>query len=392
MRYTAGELAKKLGVSARTVRFYDEKELLHPIEYSESGYRLYDEDSVVRLQKILMLKYMDFSLEQIAEMMKDDSSDIQKSLKQQEELLLDKKEHIKRLIEAIRKTKDSSGEQFWVNLRDVIELTKDREEVITQYKNDGNLKNRISIHDYSTSNEEWFRWLFEREKITAGMKILDIGCGTGLLWKRVADILPENLEIHLVDYSNGMLETTRQTVAEIQEKYPEKNLSFIIERRDAADFSYPTAGFDLIMANHILFYLKKENREQLYRTIRSLLAPTGRFTCTMIGQTHMKELHDLVIETYPGVKFPAVGFDLWYENVTDELKDFFKVKGVEEQKNDLLVPDEELILNYVASFNEEFKGIMARDRESFLQKICAKKNDEGFMYIHKSSGVVVCEA
>lgn len=84
MRYTAGELAKKLGVSARTVRFYDEKKLLHPIEYSESGYRLYDEDSVVRLQKILMLKFMDFSLEQISEMMQNDSSDIQKSLKTQE--------------------------------------------------------------------------------------------------------------------------------------------------------------------------------------------------------------------------------------------------------------------------------------------------------------------
>ncbi|MBE5844957.1 MAG: MerR family transcriptional regulator [Butyrivibrio sp.] len=66
MRFTAGELAKMLGVSARTVRFYDEKELLNPCGYSEAGYRIYDEDSVVRLQKILMLKYMDFSLEQMS--------------------------------------------------------------------------------------------------------------------------------------------------------------------------------------------------------------------------------------------------------------------------------------------------------------------------------------
>ena len=132
MSYTAGELAKKLGVSARTVRFYDEKELLSPCDYSESGYRLYDETSVVRLQKILMLKYMDFSLEQIAEMMRndDDSSDMKQSLIEQEELLLDKREHITRLIDAIRKTKDSDEEEFWSNLRHVIELTKDREEVI----------------------------------------------------------------------------------------------------------------------------------------------------------------------------------------------------------------------------------------------------------------------
>ena len=102
MRYTAGELAKKLGVSARTVRFYDEKKLLRPCEYSEAGYRLYDEDSVVRLQKILMLKYMDFSLEQISEMMRDDNSDMQKSLKEQEALLLDKMPSGKQMIPGMR--------------------------------------------------------------------------------------------------------------------------------------------------------------------------------------------------------------------------------------------------------------------------------------------------
>lgn len=392
MRYTAGELAKKLGVSARTVRFYDEKKLLHPIEYSDSGYRLYDEESVVRLQKILMLKYMDFSLEQIADMMQIQSCDIQSSLKQQEEMLIDKREHITRLINAIEKTKNSEAEEFWQNLRNVIELTKDREEVITQYKSDDNLKKRIAIHDYSTAEEEWFHWLFKRENITAGMKILDIGCGTGLLWKRVAHILPENLTIHLVDYSDGMLATTRETVAEILAEYPEKNLKFYVEKRDAADFSYPTAGFDLIMANHVLFYLKKENREQFYRTVRSLLKPTGRFTCTLIGRTHMKELHEMVIETYPGVKFPAMGFDLWFENATEELGEFFQIKNVEEQKNDLLVPDEELIYNYVSSFSDEYKQLLIRDREAFIQKICDRKNEEGFMHIHKSYGVVVCVA
>lgn len=46
MQYTAGELAKKLGISSRTIRFYDEKGLLIPSGYSEGGYRLFDEGSV----------------------------------------------------------------------------------------------------------------------------------------------------------------------------------------------------------------------------------------------------------------------------------------------------------------------------------------------------------
>ena len=140
MRYTAGELAKELGVSSRTVRFYDEKGLLPPCDYSEAGYRLYDEESMVRLQKILMLKFMDFSLDQIAEMMKDGGSDLRQSLEEQEALLLDKREHITRLIEAIRKTRASGEGEFWDNLRHVIERTRDREEVIQQYKTDTKLK------------------------------------------------------------------------------------------------------------------------------------------------------------------------------------------------------------------------------------------------------------
>lgn len=390
MKYTAGELAKKLGVSARTVRFYDEKELLHPCEYSESGYRLYDDDSVVHLQKILMLKYMDFSLEQIAEMIKNDNADIQKSLEDQEELLLDKKEHITRLVDAIRKARDSSDDEVWDNLRHVIELTKDREEVITQYKNDDNLKKRISIHDYSTAETEWFHWLFEKEKISKGMKILDIGCGNATFWKRVADLLPENLEIHLVDYSDGMLSCARGVVTEILDKYPEKNLQFVIEKRDATDFSYPTSGFDLIMANHMLYHVERESRLKLYPRIKSLLSEHGRFSCTLIGQTHMRELHDFVAEYYPKIKFPSGGFDIWLETAKDELNRFFCVQSVEEHKNDLYVPDEELIFNYVASYSDEAKELISRDKEAFYERVHSKMDEDGNMFIHKSTGLIVC--
>ena len=393
MKYTAGELAKKLGVSARTVRFYDEKKLLRPCEYSESGYRLYDEAGVVHLQKILMLKYMDFSLEQIAEMVKDDSSDdIQKSLKEQESLLLDKREHITRLIEAIRKTGNSNGEEFWNNLRNVIEMTKDREEVIAQYKNDDNLKKRISIHDYSTSDEEWSHWLFKREGITEGMKIMDIGCGNGMFWKRVAALLPDNLEIHLVDYSDGMLNSAKNTVAEIMEDYPEKNLKFVIDKRDATDFSYPSSNFDIIMANHMLYHLKRENRLQLYAKIKELLAKNGRFSCTLIGQHHMQELNDFLSEFYPEAKRLSESFDLWLETCREELAPFFKVTDVEEHKNDLMVPDEEAIFDYVASYSEECKAMINRDKKAFFDAVHSKMNAEGCMYIHKSTGVVMCEA
>ena len=145
--YTAGELAKKLGVSARTVRFYDEKNLLSPKGYSESGYRLYNDESAERLQKILMLRFMDFSIEQIADMMGEEDFDVKKSLEDQERLLLAKKEHLERIITAVQNTKnirETSDPDFWKNMRHIIEITKEREYVIAQYDKEENLNARVA--------------------------------------------------------------------------------------------------------------------------------------------------------------------------------------------------------------------------------------------------------
>ncbi|MBQ7776840.1 MAG: MerR family transcriptional regulator, partial [Lachnospiraceae bacterium] len=289
MKYTAGELAKKLGVSARTVRFYDEKELLPPCGYSEAGYRLYNDDSAERLQKIIMLRFLDFSIEQIQKIMQEESFDVKTSLKEQEELLLEKKEHIERIIAAVRDTQNASDEQLWEHMRHIIDITKEREDVTRQYNKEENLKKRISIHDYSTASVKFYPWMLDKIELEPDMKILDIGCGNAAFWKYVAPKLPRGLEIHLVDYSAGMLESAAKNVAEIQGAYPEKQLKFVLDKRDATAFSYPVSGFHRIMANHMLYHINKESRLDLYQKINALLAETGRFSCSLIGRKHMQE-------------------------------------------------------------------------------------------------------
>ena len=62
-----GDLAKRTGVSVRTLHHYDEIGLLSPSHRTESGHRLYGREEVVRLQQILSLRQMGFSLEQVRE-------------------------------------------------------------------------------------------------------------------------------------------------------------------------------------------------------------------------------------------------------------------------------------------------------------------------------------
>ncbi len=68
MRPTAwrvGELARRTGLSVRTLHYYDEIGLLSPSRRTEAGHRLYTAADVVRLQQIKSLRHLGFSLEEI---------------------------------------------------------------------------------------------------------------------------------------------------------------------------------------------------------------------------------------------------------------------------------------------------------------------------------------
>lgn len=388
--FTAGELAKKLGISARAIRFYDEKGILRPVSYSDSGYRIYDESSIEKLQKILLLRFLDFSLEQIGDIVEAENMDVFQSLKSQERLLLQKLEHLERVLEAVRQAQMAEDGLLWEKLRNIIEIIQEREFVIEQYQNETNLRNRINIHEYSTAKVGFYPWMFEKLQLKAGMRVLDIGCGNAAFWKAMAPQLPEKLELHLTDYSDGMLESAEKTLKEIQVSFPEKQLTCFFDKRDAEKFTYPTNGFDRIMANHMLFCMKKETRPDLYQTIFGLLKKGGIFSCSLIGKESNRELHNFLKKYYPAIKIPAEKFDIFLETAQEELKPFFSDIAWWEQDNDLLVPDSELVFNYVSSYSKEAAEILRKDRVKFLKLVEEQKNSEGLFYIHKSTGMVVC--
>ena len=62
---TVNKIAKLTGISVRTLHYYDEIGLLKPSQFTETGYRLYDDNALVVLQQILFFKELDFSLNDI---------------------------------------------------------------------------------------------------------------------------------------------------------------------------------------------------------------------------------------------------------------------------------------------------------------------------------------
>ena len=99
---TVNEVSKLTGVSIRTLQYYDKIGLLKPTEYTESGYRLYDDTALEVRQQILLFKELEFPLKEIKEILDSSDFDRNRALEQQIELLTLKKEHLENLIDFAR--------------------------------------------------------------------------------------------------------------------------------------------------------------------------------------------------------------------------------------------------------------------------------------------------
>jgi|SRR5690554_6546889 len=104
MEYTVQELAELAGVTARTVRYYDEIDLLKPARINSSGYRIYGSDEVDRLQQILFYRELDVDLDSIRKILNSPSFDEVKALKEHREKLVAKKEQLELLIVNLDRT------------------------------------------------------------------------------------------------------------------------------------------------------------------------------------------------------------------------------------------------------------------------------------------------
>ena len=102
MKMQIKEFAQFTGVSVRTLHYYDEIGLLKPAQVDKAtGYRYYDEQSLLRMQEILFYRELDFSLKSIEEILSSPNYDKTQALKEQKKLLILKKERLDNLISAI---------------------------------------------------------------------------------------------------------------------------------------------------------------------------------------------------------------------------------------------------------------------------------------------------
>lgn len=104
MEYTVQKLANLAGISTRTLRYYDEIGILKPTRINSSGYRIYGQGEVDRLQQILFYRELGLDLDSIKALVTSNSFDEITALIEHRKKLLEKREKINLLIANVDKT------------------------------------------------------------------------------------------------------------------------------------------------------------------------------------------------------------------------------------------------------------------------------------------------
>lgn len=340
-----------------------------------------------------MFKYLDFTLEEIGQMLEYEN--IQESLGKQLELIELKITHLNQIKKAVEDMQSLSDEKNWDKMLGIMKLTSQREEVIKQYIKSDNLEKRINIHEYSTFDVNWHNYLFDKCDIKEGMNILDIGCGNGLLWYRERNLLPDNINIHLVDNSKAMLDSAKQIHFSEKDFYTDKSIKFHYHICDASNINelseINSKKFHRIMANHMLYHIDDSNRKLLLGSVNVMLTDDGKFIASTIGKNHMKEIFELAYEYDKNVKAPewfSRGFIL--ENGKEQLDEFFSDVTMFYHDNNLLIPDWRAIYDYLCSL-PEIEKVMRKNKEASVKFLKDRVTESKPFFISKSTGVFVAQ-
>ncbi len=382
--YSSGEFAKKAHVTKKTIRYYDEHNILKPSFVSDSGARFYSDEDFARLQQILFLKYLGFSLADIKEMTvrNSDKHFFSESLHMQLGLIEEKIEQMELIKTALldaAKAVDEEKNVDWSKMMQLVNVNEMEHKLKVQYQNSSNISARINLHEeFSKNKQGWFPWLFEQCDIKTGESILELGCGDASLWRMNRHRILNDINVILSDISDGMIRDVRRSMKDAGN-------SFSFEVMDAHHINAPDESFNLVIANHVLFYC--EDLKKVFEEIKRVLKPGGRIICSTYGSGHMKEISMLVKDFDSRIVLSA---DRLYEKFGKQnggsiLCEYFDDVLWSEYEDCLEVTKPEALISYVLSCHGNQNRFIV-DRYSDFVAFVKKKTKDGFT-VTKEAGV-----
>ena len=369
--YSAGELMKLAHITKKTIRYYDEHHILKP-SYVEPNTRtrFYTDDDLARLQQILLFKALGFSLSDIMEM----------------------------TIQETTQLISSHQTVNWTKMLNQIHDLGMETSMKRQYQNASNISARIHLHSlFSHNNQSWFSWIFDQANFSDGQRVLEVGCGNATFWAENYAFIPDRLEAVLSDISGGMLRDARRTLGQVIEKERQTGAGltdkvwdsrFSFRTFNCETIPYEDASFDLVLANHVLFYC--EDIDTASAEIARVLKPGGVFLCSTYGKEHMKEISQLVSSFDDRIVLSSTSlYDCFgKENGTDILAPHFSQITWRQYEDYLTIPEPEPLISYILSCHGNQNQYILEHYKEFAAYV--KKKTTPSLHVTKDAGCFLC--
>ena len=246
-----------------------------------------------------------------------------------------------------------------------------------QYQHSSNLEARAALHErFRTAPRPWFDWYFDHLDLPANARVLEVGCGTGVLWRENTARVPGSWQLTLTDFSPGMLETAQRAIPAAR---------FVATDTQALAFEW--GEFDAVIANHMLYHVPDVTRA--LAEFKRVLRPRGKLFAATNGVNHLRELRALIGNVI-GLAQPFLEMQFNLENGADYLAHYFSTIRRFDFEDRLIVTEVEPLVAYPMS------GVLSTrlrnsDGESTLRQIVADHiAREGAFVITKSTGLFVC--
>ena len=182
----------------------------------------------------------------------------------------------------------------------------------SQYGTSDKLNTRISIHDkYSTNKQGFGNWISEHYRIPEGASVLELGCGTGDMWKGKHALISRCSRLVLSDFSEGMVNKTKETLA------AESGIEYLTV--DIQSIPFPDHTFDVVIANMMLYHVP--DLAKGLSEVRRVLKEGGTFYCATYGENGMMEYIGSLFTDY-GVG-TSINTNFTLQNGKEALSPFF---------------------------------------------------------------------
>jgi ubiquinone/menaquinone biosynthesis C-methylase UbiE len=255
----------------------------------------------------------------------------------------------------------------------LVDFIQSREQLEIQYRDPKNLNARAAIYRFARpGGRAWPEWVFDHFDLHPDARVLEVGCGSGALWKANVPRVPGGWHVTLTDLMRGMVLASRGAVG--------GDDRFRFAQVDATELPFAAGTFDAVVANHMLYHVP--DRPRAIAEIRRVLKPGGRLFATTNSRDHLRPIGELIFTFLAGDEGSPVADEselitFTLESGEAELRQAFRDVRIDRVSGELAIPDVQPVVDYLLSVEGAPEKLVGQKMVQLRQVIADLVRDGG---------------